>query len=73
MYIEKSFDTIFNIGCGGGGRTAPSPMHYGSENSPMHDRVKFIPVSSPLASYYIQGADKRYFLGGPGFVCMSKS
>ena len=36
VYIEESFDTIFNMGYGGGwGRTlTPSPMDYGSENWP---------------------------------------
>ena len=39
MYIEESFDTIFNMGYVGG-RTAPLPMGYGSGKSPMDERVK---------------------------------
>ena len=40
VYIEESFDTIFNMGYGGG-RTTPEPtMDYGSGKSPMVERVK---------------------------------
>ena len=39
MYIEESFDTIFNMGYGGG-PTGPPPMPYASGKSPMHLRVK---------------------------------
>ena len=35
MYIKESFDTIFNMGYG----TPPPPMAYGSEKSPMAERV----------------------------------
>ena len=36
MCIEESSDTIFNMGCGGGGRTAPAPPPWiiGRENRP---------------------------------------
>ena len=41
MYIEESFDTIFNMGYVG--RTTPPslpPMDYGSGKSPMDERIK---------------------------------
>ena len=38
VYTEESFDTIFNMDYGWG-RTAPLLMGYGSEKSPMDERV----------------------------------
>ena len=38
VYIEESFDTIFNMGYGGGVQRPP-PMDYGSGKSPMDERV----------------------------------
>ena len=40
VYTEESFNTIFNMGLGGGGVQRPPPMGYESENSPMAERVK---------------------------------
>ena len=37
--IEESFDTIFNIGCGGGVYSTPHPMDNGSRKSVMDERV----------------------------------
>ena len=37
-YIEESFDTIFNMGYGGGGVQGPPPMDYGLGKSAMDER-----------------------------------
>ena len=39
VYIEESFDTIFNMGYGGA-YNAPTPMDYGSGKWAMDERVK---------------------------------
>ena len=39
MYIEESFDTIFNKGYRGVGATGPPPMPYASGKSPILLRV----------------------------------
>ena len=38
--IEESFDTIFNMACGGSVQRPPAPMAYGSRKSAMAERVK---------------------------------
>ena len=41
VYIEESFDTISNMGYGGGGAyNAPPPIDYESGKSAMDERVK---------------------------------
>ena len=40
MYIEESFDTIFNVGYGWGGGVVN--MDYGPEKSAMDERVNII-------------------------------
>ena len=39
MYIEESFDTIFNMGYGEGGVQRPPPMDNWSGKSAMDERV----------------------------------
>ena len=40
MYIEESYDTIFNMGYGEAYNAPPPPMDYVSEKSPMDEGLK---------------------------------
>ena len=50
VYIEESFDTIFNMGYGGG--LQDHPMPYASGKSPMLFRVKTILKKTPMLEGY---------------------
>ena len=41
LYVEESFDTIFNMGYGRG-RTMPPPWIMGRKKSPMDERVNCV-------------------------------
>ena len=58
VYIEESFDTIFNMDYGGGGgRCTPPTMDYGSGKSAMDERViidfdQFVTYKNFFKSYF---------------------
>ena len=52
MYLEESFDTIFNMGYGGGRRTASLPLGYGSEKSLIDERVNNADYRLQLKNIY---------------------
>ena len=54
MYIEESFDTIFNMGYWGR-TTPPTPMDYGSGKSAMDERVNFLLTNISLRRERYEG------------------
>ena len=65
--VENTFETIFNIGCGGG-RTAPLSMENASVKLPMEDRVNKETGRQLVLNSYIQIYTKSWNL----HYCMSK-
>ena len=60
MYIEESFDTIFNMGYGGP-TGSPPPMPYASGKSPMLLRVKYLIPLLLIMLEEVGGGIGKYF------------